>query len=98
MPQQLSRSLAACALAMELHGPGSAAATAESDRCRRLIRRLPLEQQCLTPQGLEALCRMLMCDTDRGLLVLQTVEIMKTQGWPPAAAQMRADEQLRRWA
>ena len=96
-PLQLSASLAACALAMELHGPGSAAAAAEMDRCCRLRSRLPREQQSLNPQGLEALCRMLAVDAERGLSLVRLF-VGRMCAWPPAAAQMAAEERLIRWA
>ena len=84
--QLLSQSLAACALAMELHGVGSPAVAAALSRLDNLTRSLPLEQQSLTPQGLDALCRMLACDADRGLVVVQSLVIRRAQRLPPAAA------------
>ena len=54
---QLPLPLAAWALALERGGPDSPAALSAFDGCCRLLSSLPLQQQSLTPRGLDALRR-----------------------------------------
>ena len=96
-PTQLFQSLTAWAQATERHDTNSAAATAAFGRCCGLLSSLPLQQQSLTPQGLDALCRVLTRDTGKWLAFVHDLAT-STQGPALAAAQMAAEEPLIRWA
>ena len=95
-PSQPSRSLAGWALATEREGPDSAAALPAFRACHGLLSSLPIEQQSLNPQGLDALCRVLARNADKVLGFMHSL-VISTQGQAPAAAQMAAAEPLVRW-